>query len=152
MFNFFIIRTIMENLKKLMLAFACLLVPIACVADDRPISPDQLPAEARSFVQTHFSGKKIVYAEKDWNSYECRLNDGTQVEFNRKGVWTEVDCHMAAIPAAIIPAAMQDYVKKNFEGCLITKIAKERYGYEVELSNDLDLKFNYQGALIGIDD
>ena len=35
---------------------------------------------------------------------------------------------------------------------MITKIDKERYGYDIELSNDLELKFNRQGALIGMDD
>ena len=32
------------------------------------------------------------------------------------------------------------------------KIDKERHGYDIELSNDLELKFNKQGQLIGFDD
>ena len=45
-----------------------------------------------------------------------------------------------------------EYVKANFPGCIVTKVDKERYGYDIGLSNDLDLKFNYQGVLIGMDD
>ena len=72
---------------------------------------------------------------------------------NKKGAWTKVDCQgMTAVPAAIVPAAMQQYVNANFPGCVITKIDKERYGYEIELSNDVDLKFNNQGQIIGFDD
>ena len=59
---------------------------------------------------------------------------------------------MIALPAAIVPAAIQQYVSTNFPGTVITKIDKERYGYEIELSSDIDLKFNYQGVLIGMDD
>ena len=59
---------------------------------------------------------------------------------------------MTAVPAAIIPEAIRQYVSTNFAGTIITKIDKERYGYDIELSNDIDLKFNDQGALIGMDD
>ena len=59
---------------------------------------------------------------------------------------------MTAVPAAIVPAAIQQYVSTSFPGTVITKIDKERYGYDIELSNDIDLKFNYQGAIIGMDD
>lgn len=43
---------------------------------------------------------------------------------------------------------IRDGVKASFSA----KTDKERYGYEIELSNDIDLKFNYQGVLIGMDD
>jgi len=121
-------------------------------ASDKPIPVEQLPKEAKTFISTHFQNKKAVYAEKDWNSFECRLNDGTEIEFNKKGVWKKVDCNSQAIPAAIIPAAIQKYVKENFADSKITKIEKEGSGYEVGLSNDLDLKFNDKGKMIGMDD
>jgi len=43
-------------------------------------------------------------------------------------------------------------VNKNFKGATIVKIDKEHYGYEVELSNGLDLKFNCNGSFMMIDD
>lgn len=139
-------------MKFFLAALLCMLVSNVALADDTPIPVEQLPVAAKTFVQTNFQGKKILYAEKDWNSYECRLDDGTKIEFNRKGNWKKVDCHMTAVPAAIVPQAIQQYVATNFAGCIITKIDKERYGYDIELSNDIDLKFNYQGVLIGMDD
>ena len=139
-------------MKYFLMALLCLLVSNVALADDTPIPVEQLPVAAKTFVQTNFQGKRILYAEKDWNSYECRLDDGTKIEFNRKGNWKKVDCHMTAVPAAIIPELIQQYVTTNFPGTIITKIDKERYGYDIELSNDIDLKFNYQGALIGLDD
>lgn len=142
----------MKQMKYFFTALLCVLVSNVALADDTPIPVEQLPAAAKTFVQTNFEGKRIIYAEKDWNSYECRLDDGTKVEFNRKGNWKKVDCHMTAVPAAIVPQAIQQYVTTNFPGCIITKIDKERYGYDIELSNDIDLKFNYQGVIIGMDD
>jgi pectin methylesterase-like acyl-CoA thioesterase len=62
------------------------------------------------------------------------------------------DLHQEWRPAAIIPEPILQYVKTSFPGTMITKIDKERYGYDVELSNDIDLKFNYQGMIIGMDD
>lgn len=139
-------------MKYFFAALMCILVSNVAMADDTPIPVEQLPAAAKTFVQTNFKGKKILSAEKDWNSYECRLDDGTKIEFNRKGTWKKVDRNMIALPAAIVPAAIQQYVSTNFPGTVITKIDKERYGYEIELSSDIDLKFNYQGVLIGMDD
>jgi len=43
-------------------------------------------------------------------------------------------------------------VKANYAGATIVIIDKERHGYDIELSNDLELKFNKQDQLIGIDD
>ena len=37
-------------------------------------------------------------------------------------------------------------------GEIIVSIDKEHYGYDIELSNSLDLKFNKQGQFISYDD
>ena len=143
----------MKRMRLLFIALLSMMVTSVAFADDKPIPVEKLPAAARTFVDTNFPGKKILYAEKDWNSYECRLDDGTKIEFTAKGDWKQVDRHrMSAVPTALVPAAIKQYVNSNYGNCMITKIDKERYGYDIELSNDLELKFNRQGALIGMDD
>lgn len=141
----------MKQMKYFLMALMCL-VSSGIMADDTPIPVEQLPEVAKTFVQTNFKGQKIMYAEKDWNSYECRLADGTKIEFTKKGAWKKIDRKSIAVPEGIVPETIQEYVKANFEGCVVTKIEKERYGYDIELSNDIDLKFNFQGVLIGMDD
>ena len=74
------------------------------------------------------------------------------MEFDRKGNWDNVDCQWESVPAALVPTEIATYVSTNFPGALIVKIDKERYGYEIELSNDLELKFNKSGKLFHIDD
>ncbi len=143
----------MKTFKSLFVAFVCMMVSNVALADDRPIPVEQLPASAKTFVTNNFQGKKILYAEKDWNSYECRLDDGTKINFTSKGEWKQVDCHgMSAVPAVLVPEAIKQYVETNFSNCMITKIDKEHHGYDIELSNDLELRFNHQGMLVGIDD
>ncbi len=142
----------MKQIKMMLMAVVCMLIPATTFADDKPIAPDALPAAAKTFIQANFPGKKIIFAEKDYGDYECHLDDGTELTFNRKGNWDKVDCKTTAVPTAIVPEAIKKYVQTNFPGTLITKIDKERWGIEIELSNNLDLKFNYQGVLIGMDD
>ena len=145
----------MKQVKYFFAALLCMMTSIACYADDKIIPVDQLPAEAKAFIQQQFPGKIITYAEVDRGfkkTYEARLNDGTKVSFDRKGVWDKVDCHLVAVPADLVPAPIQEYVNTSFPGALIVKIDKERYGYDIELSNDLELKFNPSGNLLRIDD
>jgi len=142
----------MKQMKFFLLTLLSLMVSTVAFADDKPIPVEQLPAAAKTFVSNNFKGQKIVFAEKDRDSYECRLANGAEIEFTKKGEWKKVDCKREAVPAALIPQAIQDYVKANYANCLITKIEKERYGCEIELSNDLDLKFDKKGKLIGMDD
>lgn len=147
----------MKTMKVFLIAFVCMLSQsLICCADDQPIPVQKLPAAAKTFVEKTFPGKKILYAEKDNEfggaKYEVHLNDGTELSFDKKGNWDKVDCKMTAVPAQLIPAAIAQYVKANFPDDVITKIDKERYGYDVELRSDLELKFNKSGELIGMDD
>ena len=121
-------------------------------ADGRIIPPEKLPAAARQFVQQTFPEATILFAQKDGIEYEVRLNDGTEITFDRKGKWDKVDCQRNPVPAEIVPPAIDAYVKANFPNDDIVKVDKERYGYEIELSNDLELKFDKQGRLISYDD
>ncbi|MBP5570976.1 MAG: PepSY-like domain-containing protein [Prevotella sp.] len=138
-------------------ALICMMMQsVSTFANDRMIPSEQLPAAAKTFIQKTFPGQTIAYAQIDYDdfgkSYEVRLNNGTKVEFDSNGTWDNVDCYYSAIPADLVPAAIANYVKKNYAGTKIVKIDKERYGYEVELSNDMDLKFDKQGQLVDIDD
>lgn len=146
----------MKQMKNLFMALMCLMMSASCVADDRIIPVEQLPAAAKTFIQKNFPGRTISYAQVDRDglgkTYEARLDDGTEVKFDKKGNWDTVDCEMKAVPAALVPAAIANYVKGSFPGAFVVKIDKERYGYEIELSNDIELKFDKRGNLMNIDD
>ena len=56
------------------------------------------------------------------------------------------------VPTALIPQPIVAHIQANFPDAMIVKIDKERYGYEVELANGLEMKFNKQGVLTEMDD
>lgn len=138
-------------MKKLFVLLLGLMTLNAFAVNDRPITFQQLPQKAQQFINTHFSGVEVLSATVD-DDYEVYLANGTKVEFTMQGEWKEVKCPGAAVPAAIIPAAISKYVKANFPNTTIVKIDKKYSGYEVELNNDLELKFDKNGNFIGLDD
>ena len=147
----------MKRTKLFFAAIVCLFTAnTVCNAHDMPIPAAQLPAAAKSFVQQNFPGRTIVYAEKDTEfmktKYEVSLNDGTEIDFDSNGTFDKVDCHAAPVPASIVPAAIRQFVMSNCNGAAVIKIDKERYGYDVELSNGMELKFYPQGEFMGYDD
>ena len=146
-------------MKKSVLFFAalvCMLMhSVSSFAGDRIIPAEQLPAAAKTFIQKNFPGQTISYAKIDFDgrkTYEVCLSNGTELEFDRNGALDKVDCNYSAVPANLVPAPIANYVKTHFAGAMIVKLDKEHYGYDVELSNDLELKFNSKGQLMYIDD
>ena len=137
-------------------ALVCMMMQtVSTFANERIIPAEQLPEAAKTFIQKTFPGQTISYAIADFDgrkTYEVCLSNGIEVEFDKHGTWDKVDCNFSAVPAHLVPATIADYVKTNFAGATIVKIDKERYGYDVELSNELELKFNKKGQLINIDD
>lgn len=146
-------------MKKILSIAVMVLLTIQWVAAHDVVTKDekQLPEKARNFISQHFAGTGISYIKIDnelfqGKKFEVVLTTGTEIEFDSKGEWQEVDSKRNAVPAAIIPAYISDYVKANFANEFITKIEKERHGLEVELNNDLSLKFDRKGNLRELDD
>lgn len=146
----------MKN-KKLLLILTALLAIIGLVScKDFIITADQLPDTARSFVDEYYPETSISFVKKDRDltktTYEVVLQDGTEIDFNKSGEWDNIDCKRNAVPAALVPVAITEYVQSNFPGQMIVKIDRESYGHEIELSGDLELKFDKNGKLLHIDD
>lgn len=147
----------MRKSKLFIAVLACFLMQtVSTFAADKIIPASQLPAAATTFINDYFPGQTISYAKLDrefsGTRYEVRLNNGVELDFDKNGTWDKVDCNYSAVPAKLVPASIANYVKANFAGASIVKIDKERYGYDIELSNDLELKFNKKGQLMSIDD
>ena len=147
----------MKKQVLFLVALMCMMThTVSSFANDRVIPVNQLPQAAQKFVQATFPGHAISYATVDMDfgskSYEVYLDNGIEIDFEHDGTWDKVDCKFSAVPADLIPASIAEYVKTHFPGTQIVKIDKEHRGYEVELSNDLDLQFSKNGKFLGIDD
>jgi len=146
-------------MKKLfLLTIVLICAAVAAHADDkRVIQRSELPAAAQQFLDEYYPEGEVsmVWKERDFASasYEVRLSDGTTVEFDRSGAWTEVDgSRTAPLPEALVPAEIRAAVERHFSGSRIIKLERDRRGYEAELSNGVDLKFDKQLRLTDIDD
>ena len=146
----------MKQKSVISIAFAFIIMLSLAACSDRPVAPTQLPPAIQTFVQQNFPNQAITYAEKDWElfgtKYDVMLADGTQLNFDTDNIWDKVESHMNPIPTQMVPAPIATYLGTNFPAVAIVKIDKERYGYEVELANGLEMKFNKQGALMEMDD
>jgi len=141
---------------KKILSLAMVTIGMFVFAQDQPIRFNQLPANGQKFVNAHFGSKNVsaVILDDDFikKDYEVILTNGTKIEFDGSGNWKEVDGKRNAIPTGFAPKAITNYVRKSFPNTAIKKIEKKRFGYEVELTNGLDIDFDSKGNFKRIDD
>ena len=143
--------------RILMIAICCM---VSCnmaanAGNDKPISVNALPAKAQTLLNNHFNSQKVMLATIESGvvsrSYDVFLQNGTKLEFDKKGNLTEINCKQGIVPALLIPQAIKNYLKDNYAGQSVKKIEMNKNEYEVELTNGLDLTFNKHFQLIDID-
>lgn len=145
-------------MKKLLIA---LMLIIGCggaawaFVDSYVLDRDQLPEAARQMLSDYFPKAKIGMIKVDRHllkktDYDVKLVNGTKIEFNNAGKWTSVDCKTRAVPEGLIKKPILNYVKKNFPDVKIVKIEKKSWGYEIELSDEVELKFDHIGTFKGV--
>ena len=145
-------------MRKLFLLFIVSIVGIMpMLADnDKMITREELPEKAQVFIDKHFANVDVLYvkAERDMGivtSYDVVLDGDVKIEFNRSGEWTSVDCGRSQVPNGVLPKGVLDYVTKRFAKAYVVEIEKDVMGYDVKLSNDLDLEFDKNGKFLRVD-
>ena len=140
-----------------MIAICCMVScnMVANAGNDKPISVNALPAKAQTLLNNHFNGQKVMLATIESGvvsrSYDVVLQNGTKMEFDKKGNLTEIACKQGIVPDQLIPQAIKNYLKDYYAGQSVKKIEMNKNEYEVELTNGLDLTFNKHFQLIDID-
>ena len=143
--------------RILMIAICCMVScnMVANAGNDKSITVNALPAKAQTLLNNHFNGQKVMLATIESGvvsrSYDVVLQNGTKLEFDKKGNLTEIDCKQGIVPALLIPQAIKNYLKDNYAGQSVKKIEMNKNEYKVELTNGLDLTFNKHFQLIDID-
>ncbi|WP_264553615.1 PepSY-like domain-containing protein [Flavobacterium sp. N2038] len=143
------------KLKLTVSLIAGLIFGFSANAQKTVIKKEALPANAQTFLKTHFGSKKPSYILEDKEilstEYKVQFDNKTEIEFDKKGNWKEVDAKGSKIPSSIIPKKIASYVKTNFPKEKVTKIELGTSGYETKLTNGLELKFNLKGDFSKID-
>lgn len=145
-------------MKKLFLLLIVSVVGVMTMfADnDKMITREELPEKAQIFIDKHFANVDVLYAkaERDMGivtSYDVMLDGDIKLEFSRSGEWTSVDCNRGRVPNSVLPKGVLDYVTNKFAKAYVVEIECNRMGYEVKLSNDLELDFNKNGQFLRVD-
>lgn len=113
-----------------------------------------------SFVKTHFPETEIMSNIRDGFDFEVMLSDYTRIEFDsnvfgKTPEWDEIDCKHSTIykvvPAALVPTEIAEHVNRLHSGKNIVKISKDRLGWDIELSNGIEIEFDRKFRVIEID-
>lgn len=142
------------NVRKL-LAFLPILLGVWMLSscdDEKKIDFGDLPSEARSFIENYFPSADIlsIVQEKEdgRKEYQVKLSDGTDMEFDEDGEWTNIECYFSPLPTGILPANVITKVEKLHPEAYINGVEKELGGYVVEVTDaggiDWDMRFNAQ--------
>ena len=112
-----------------------------------------VPVQATAFIDQYFPESSVVLVEiendEGTKEYSVWLNDGTKIEFDVQGNWKRVGRKKTGVPSILIPDTIMQYVKTHYPNNVVTKFSKKEYGYKLELSDDMDLRFNKQFQFIG---
>ena len=140
-------------MKKLIFAF----IAIVCFGFSSAMAQNTNANPAiTQFVTQHFPDATVQMVMPDDDDIDVVLNDYTKIEFRRNNEWKKVDCEhsttFTAVPATIVPEQITAYVTANFPNAIIKKLEKQFRGWEIELNNGLELKFNSNFRVMEIDD
>ena len=122
--------------------------------DDQGMDMSQLPLSAQSMLRQYFPTAKSIKRTHSGNQteYTVKLEDGGRVELDAEGNWTDINCQRKAVPTQLIPPTINEIVAKRWPQAHIVQIERDRRGYEIELSNGLEVEFNNQFEIKDIDD
>ena len=140
---------------------------INLIAQNFEISKEDFPKNSLEFLEKHFpelDKQAISYFiefERDVprgriEDYEVHLCDGTIVEFDKNGLFENIECHNGNyVPTSIFPEFIKKFLKKykiNNQKIIGYSIEKHNLiiNYEIELNDGTDLSFNKMGKLIEI--
>lgn len=142
-------------MKKFILTIMAVTLSLACTADDRPVTIEQLPDAARSFIEANYPDVTISYAYVDDDllrpDYTVRLSNGVEIEFEHSGALEKISSR-TGIPEGIVPVQITEYVNTHYPDALIIEYEVGRKDYEVKLINGLELKFDSRFRLVEVDD
>lgn len=124
--------------------------------DSQHVNPAQMPQTAKTFIATYYPTVTISYVDFEIDNgvpeYDVHMANGHEIKFTATGEWLDVDAPKGqSIPEGIAPEKISEYVFSTYPSTGINEISRTVYGYDVELINGLDLAFDLNGSLIGLE-
>lgn len=123
------------------------------------VNLNQLPQNARDFLQKHFKNYIVTQCDHEFddNSYEVKLSDGTDVEFDARGRWTEIEAgRINVLPVQLVKKlvphkAYKELVSRKIN-TLVESVKRLKDGYKIEIKNAEydEFIFSSDGKLIRV--
>lgn len=156
-------------MKKIFMMLFCLMMAIGTYAqrEYQEITKEQLPKNVIEFVDTYYSDsiykdyKCFVEFEYQFrpstliDEYEVHFDNGTKLEFNRRGNLTSIECGINdKINVNILPVIIKDQLKKYSNRKIVelsidyNRRGKKPLEYEIDFDNGFECKFNSKGKVI----
>ncbi len=124
-------------------------------AQDRYLETNEFPSEITTYIETHFPDSDIISIkeekERRKTEYEVKLRNMEELEFDQDYAIKSVESK-SGLPESVVPQKIRDYVTENYPNRTIEEWKKKRKGQEIELDNDLEIKFDHDGNFVRLDD
>lgn len=107
-----------------------------------------LPARARLFLKSDFDHLKLVSitSHEETNNFIVLTEDGMRFEFDKEGLWVDIDCKTNTVPSFIIPAKIKHSLGSDSKIVHIRRYGKKRF--EVRLANSNSIHFDKKFRMI----
>ena len=145
-------------MKKIISILTLLIVMMLSVfaGDETTMDVSRLPQAAQTFLNQNFKGVKVTRIEIDREngsvqSFETRLSDATKIEFSADGNLCSIENKRSGISKKFVSPKALQYLEINYPTAKILSCEKKPYGFELEISGNIELKFNSDGNFIGRD-
>lgn len=114
-----------------------------------------IPEKALTFIVEYYPSAAIVTMEKEYasNTYEVKLNEGTELEFDAAGNLIDIDSETIIpedVVKAVLPSQAYTQLKNDNLSANIESIEVTKKGYNVELNipEDVEYFFSMEGVLV----
>ena len=120
---------------------------VLCLNADIIISFDQLPASSKEFLSKYFKAE-VGLVQKDKNSYEVYLSDGSELEFEIDGSWHEVENKANPFELDFLPPNLSAIIKNEFPNTKAIEIEKKISYYKIKLTNGVKIYMDFNGTIL----
>lgn len=120
--------------------------------DDHVVSTGQLPQNAQDYINKYLPGKTVASVVADNDDYNVIMQSGERLEFDLGGNIKDIEAY-PEVPAAVIDERIISDVKTIDPQAKIVKIERNGYGgFEVKLSNGMEINYDVNCQRLGFDD
>lgn len=143
----------MKRFSKIFLALAIIASVSVVALADRHISSNDLPNEAKAFINKNYSDATIYNCEIDDFNYDVDLSNGVDLKFNKNGKLVKIETDRGvlsqAVLKAILPAKAVQHLTTQGLVDRVEEVEFRRSTIVVDIANydDFEIRFRLDGTV-----